>query len=131
MTKKLVMCAAALAFVFSMAIAGSCLADNGPAEMTLQTADAKKPAHFPHAEHQKNFKCTECHHTKDAAGKQIPLPEGAEVQKCETCHNHEMANPKLNSFKNAAHGLCKECHKKMAAEHPKAPTKCNGCHIKK
>jgi len=131
MTKKLVMCAAALAFVFSMAIAGTCLADNGPAEMVLKTAEGKKPANFSHAKHQEKMKCADCHHIKGADGKQAPLPEGAAVQKCETCHNADMADPKLNSFKGAAHGLCKECHKKMAAEHPNAPTKCDGCHPKK
>jgi hypothetical protein len=50
-----------------------------------------------------------------------------EVKRCAFCHNNNMSNPKLNSFKLAAHGLCKECHKRHKDS---APTKCSGCHIK-
>jgi uncharacterized protein YlaI len=50
------------------------------------------------------------------------------VRKCIICHNkNEMENPRFKSFKLAAHGLCKVCHKKMKKT---APTKCSGCHIK-
>ena len=132
MTKKLMICLTAFAFMFSIAAAVgiSYAKDTGPAEMTLMTEAAKKPAQFPHKKHQDAFKCDECHHGKDAAGMQVPLGDNP-VAKCETCHNADMANPKLNSFKNAAHALCKTCHKKMAKEGKNAPTKCNGCHIKK
>lgn len=130
MNKKFVVFATALAFVFSLAIAGGVAKanDKGPAEMVLKTAAAKKPAHFNHAKHQETFKCEECHHTKTADGKQGPYAEGAQ-QKCETCHNAEMmTDVKLADFKGAAHGLCKECHKKHKDT---APSKCEGCHPKK
>lgn len=131
MKRKFIICATAFAFVFSLVIAGGiCMAgDTGPEEMVLKTAEAKKPANFPHKKHQEKFECKECHHSKDAEGKQIPYAEGQEIGKCDSCHNDSMADPKLNSFKNAAHANCKGCHKEKAAEG--APTKCDGCHPKK
>lgn len=128
--KKTVILATAFAFAFSMAVAvGTSFADNGPADMTLKTAAAKKPATFPHKKHQDAFECNECHHTA-GDGKAGPYVAGQE-KKCESCHNSDMASPKLNSYKAVGHALCKGCHKKMAAEGKNAPTKCAGCHPKK
>ena len=102
--------------------------DMGPAEMELKTAAAKKPAKFMHKKHQEVFECGDCHHTKTDDGVKATYEEGMEIKKCVTCHNKEnMSNPKLNSFKLAGHGLCKECHKENKET---APTKCSGCHIK-
>lgn len=102
--------------------------DTGPVTMELQTDTNKKPALFPHKKHQKNFACKECHHTKNENGDKSSYFEGMEIKKCTFCHNSDdMPNPKLNSFKLAAHGLCKECHKQNRNT---APTKCSGCHIK-
>lgn len=131
MSKKLIIIATAFAFVFSLAIAGgvtTASADNGPADMVLQTGNAKKPANFPHAKHQENLKCADCHHTKTADGKRGPYAEGAQA-KCVTCHNEtDMPdNKKLNNFKGVGHAQCKGCHKDMA----KGPSKCTGCHPKK
>jgi hypothetical protein len=108
---------------------GFCLASNpGPEEMELQTAAGTKPARFPHTKHQKTFGCKECHHAKNIKGIRSPYVEGMEVGKCSTCHNNDaMADARLNSFKLAAHALCKECHKKNKDS---APTRCTGCHIK-
>jgi len=116
-------------FIGQFAANGMCLASNpGPEEMELKTAAGSKPARFSHKKHQKTFGCKECHHAKTDNGMQSPYVEGMKVTKCTTCHNTEgMANAKLNSFKLAAHGLCKECHKKYKDS---APTKCTGCHIK-
>lgn len=106
----------------------SIASDTGPEEMVIQTSSAKKPAKFPHKKHQESFECKECHHAKTDDGVKFPYVEGMEVKKCVTCHNSDdMSNPKLNSFKLAAHGLCKECHKQNKDS---APTKCSGCHIK-
>ena len=100
----------------------------GPEEMELNSPAGIKSARFPHKKHQGIFGCKECHHTKTDDNMQAPYIDGMAVKRCITCHNAEnMANAKLNSFKLAAHGLCKECHKKNKA---KAPTKCSGCHIK-
>ena len=100
----------------------------GPAKMELKTAAAKKPAKFPHGNHQETFECGECHHYKTVEGEKFPYVEGMEIKKCVSCHNKdEMSNPKLNTYKLASHGLCKECHKKNKDS---APTKCSGCHIK-
>ena len=139
MTRKFLLCAAALAFVFSMAIgAGSCFAsDPGPAEMTLKAEKGNKPVKFGHKAHQDLYACADCHHGQDADGKQAPLAEGAAIEKCAACHNAEKMpsdDPKfkLNSFKGAAHDNCKGCHKAAAAEgNTAAPTKCAGCHPKK
>jgi hypothetical protein len=124
-----VVLAIALAFTFGSVYAG----DKGPAEMVLKTEASKKPkpAFFPHAKHQEANTCADCHHSKDADGKQAAYAEGQKVEKCATCHNADMANVKLNSFKKAAHGRCKACHKEQnAAGNTKAPTKCTGCHKK-
>lgn len=134
MFKKTLLICSALVLALSFAFAGTSNAMNkGPEEMVLKSADAKKPAFFPHAKHQemKGVTCGTCHHTKDAAGKQVPYSEGMEIQKCETCHNKtDMKDPKLESFKGVAHERCKGCHAKKKAEGIEAPTKCNDCHRK-
>lgn len=117
-----------LVFAFTVGDTLGIAGDLGPEIMVLKTPAAKKPARFPHKKHQGMFACKKCHHTKSKDGKKQPYEEDMQIRKCLTCHNSDvMKNPKLNSFKLAAHGLCKECHK----EHKdSAPTKCTGCHIK-
>jgi len=112
-----------------LAVSASFAANAGPAEITLQTAAATKPAKFPHKKHQDLYKCEECHHTKTADGKKGPYVAGEE-KKCETCHNKDFANVELNSLKGVGHAKCKECHKKMEKEGKNSPTKCTGCHTK-
>ena len=132
MSKKLVLCAAAVTFVFSLTLASVSFAtDAGPADMTLQTEKAKKPATFPHKKHQDTIGCGDCHHGQSDDGKQTPYAEGMAIAKCDSCHNDTMANAKLNNFMKAAHANCKDCHKKMSEEGKNAPTKCTGCHPKK
>lgn len=124
----LVVCGAALAFTAGVTLAET---DYGPETMILKTAKAKKPATFPHALHQKSVTCDACHHGKNDDGSQKPFVDGQKNGKCVSCHNPDLANTKLNSFKNAAHSSCKSCHKIMAkAAQKTGPTKCNGCHIK-
>ncbi|MDX1776608.1 MAG: cytochrome c3 family protein [Desulfobulbales bacterium] len=136
MFKKSLILTFELALIFGLLItAGSVWAsdtetqiDTGPAEMELKTSAGKKPAKFPHRKHQEAFECKECHHFKNDEGVKIPFEEGMKIKKCITCHNKDdMVNPKMNSFKLASHGLCKECHKQNKDS---APTKCSGCHIK-
>ncbi len=132
MSKKLLITFTALFFISGLlVISNPSVAseiDKGPEEMVIQTASAKKPAKFPHRKHQESFECKDCHHAKTDDGIKYSYFEGMEVKKCITCHNKDdMTNPKLNSFKLAAHGLCKECHKQNKDS---APTKCSGCHIK-
>ncbi len=132
MKKNLILCLSVFAFVFSLAISNGVgvAADPGPADMVLKTAAGKKPANFPHKTHQDTIACADCHHGKDADGKQVAGTADGPFDKCESCHNKDMANVKLNSFKLAAHANCKECHKKVAKEGKAAPTKCLGCHPK-
>lgn len=132
MSKKLLITFTALFFISGLlVISNPSVAseiDKGPEEMVIQTASAKKPAKVPHRKHQESFECKDCHHAKTDDGIKYSYFEGMEVKKCITCHNKDdMTNPKLNSFKLAAHGLCKECHKQNKDS---APTKCSGCHIK-
>lgn len=94
----------------------------GPEEIILKAESARKPAYFPHRQHQEAFTCTHCHHAKD---------EIMVIDKCESCHNKDISNPEVNSFKKAAHKLCKECHKQVNDQGKDAPIKCSGCHIKK
>ena len=106
-------------------IAGNALGTEvsiGPAEITLQTEEARKPADFPHRQHQEAYSCTACHHAKD---------EIMVIGKCASCHTKDISNADLNSFKKAAHKLCKDCHKKVNEEGRDAPIKCSGCHAKK
>jgi hypothetical protein len=126
----------ALVLVFGLVVAtGPSIAsdteakgDTGPADLELKTSNGKKPARFPHGKHQDSMECKECHHTINEDGDKNSYVEGMKIKKCVTCHNKDdMSNPKLNSFKLAAHGLCKECHKQNKDT---APTKCSGCHIK-
>ncbi len=115
-----------LGLAFSVSFAGD--VDKGPADITLKTEAAKKPAQFPHAKHQETKSCGVCHHTV-VDGKPVPSDDGSNIAKCESCHKSDFGNEKLNSFKKAAHKLCKDCHKKN--KEAGAPTKCAGCHPKK
>ena len=94
----------------------------GPEEITLMTETARKPAKFPHRQHQEVYSCTACHHAKD---------EIMVIDKCANCHTKEMSNSDVNSYKKAAHKLCKDCHKEVNDLGKDAPIKCSGCHIKK
>lgn len=99
--KKAIVYAVAVVFLTVAGFAGMGMAsdDKGPAEITLQTADAKKPALFPHAAHQEKVECDKCH--KDAN-----YTAGAWT-------------------KDSGHALCKDCHKannastKCGTCHPK------------
>lgn len=103
--KKSLMLSLALALVAGMFVVGNTIAqDKGPADITLKTAEAKKPAVFPHAKHQ-------------AGGIQ-----------CDTCHKDKNFPADKKWTKDAGHALCKDCHAKMEKEGKNAPTKCNGCH---
>jgi hypothetical protein len=128
--KKLLFLTSALLLIFGLWGAGSpsMANDTGPETIKLKSPSGKKPAQFPHKKHQESFTCNDCHHAKTGDSAKSPYEEGMQVNKCIFCHNKDdMANPKLNSFKLAAHGLCKECHKR---NRDTAPTKCSGCHIK-
>jgi hypothetical protein len=128
--KKWLACGAVVAVCCAPCLMGIAqAADNGPAEITLQStidpAKTPKPAQFPHAAHQSRLECKTCHHSKGADGKRISYEEGQKIEKCETCHNSKAGMPeKLGTFKNAAHALCQDCHKKNKPE----LAKCTVCH---
>jgi predicted CXXCH cytochrome family protein len=130
MSKKSLIVLIVAAFVMSLGVAVSFAVDKGPAEITLN-ADGTKPAMFPHAKHQEKNECGTCHHyLKD----NVPTPcdDGTpqeDFKKCDSCHNADMANEKLRTWKDIGHALCKDCHTKM--KDAGAPTKCNDCHVKK
>jgi len=130
--KKVTLIAAAL--ILGLCFAGTSFAeaDKGPADITLEStidkAKKAKSAIFPHAKHQETLTCGDCHHSKDAAGKQVAYVDGQKVEKCESCHNKAAGMPKkLTTFKEAAHANCKACHKKT----DKKLAKCTVCHPKK
>ncbi|PID72468.1 MAG: class III cytochrome c [Desulfobulbus propionicus] len=130
--RKLLVCSIALSFVCLVGMGVSTAADKGPENMTLKStidpAKKAKPAIFPHGEHQGRLECGECHHAKDADGKQVAYVEGQEIKKCESCHNSKESMPKkLATFKGAAHEQCKGCHKTTSKE----LAKCSTCHPKK
>jgi predicted CXXCH cytochrome family protein len=94
----------------------------GPADIILQTEAKRKPADFPLRQHQDSYACTVCHHAKD---------EIMVIDKCASCHTKEISNADVNSYKKAAHKLCKDCHKVVNKEGSESPIKCSGCHVKK
>lgn len=137
--KKTLICATALTFLACVAFTGSAFADNGPADITLEStidkAKKAKPAVFPHAAHQtqKDMTCGTCHHGA-ADGKQVAYTDGMKIEKCESCHNKAAGMPKkVESFKAAAHANCKGCHSTTAKADPSkaALKKCATCHPKK
>ncbi|MDW7773404.1 MAG: cytochrome c3 family protein [Desulfobulbaceae bacterium] len=107
--KKVVILGVAVAFLCAAGFSSMTLAedeDKGPAEITLQTEEAKKPAVFPHAAHQERIECAKCHEDPNY----VP---GAWT-------------------KEAGHALCQECHKNVEdAEQAKELKKCTTCHPKK
>jgi hypothetical protein len=139
--KKITMLSVVAALALGLCFAGASFAsdEKGPADITMVStidkAKKAKPAIFPHAKHQEKLKCADCHHSKDADGKQVAYVEGQKIEKCETCHNKAaaagMSDKKLKTFKGAAHMNCKGCHKasEKAAELKKK--KCALCHPKK
>ncbi|MEW6721311.1 MAG: cytochrome c3 family protein [Thermodesulfobacteriota bacterium] len=111
MRKFATLMAIVLVTVFS---AGWVVAADPPEKITIKAVQKlKPPVEFPHKEHAGRLKCAECHH-KDAAGKE---------QSCFACHKAEKKGEAI-PFKDAMHGKCQACHKKVA----KGPTKCNDCH---
>ncbi|MDX1775050.1 MAG: cytochrome c3 family protein [Desulfobulbales bacterium] len=117
---KILVISMALLFI---AVNASCIEVRiGPADMTLQTESARKPADFAHRKHQEAYSCTACHHAKDGI---------MVIDKCAKCHTKKLNNADVNSYKKAAHKLCKDCHKKVNQAGMEAPIKCSGCHTKK
>jgi Class III cytochrome C family len=132
--KKITCYAVVAALALGLCFVGASIAatDKGPAEMTLEStidkAKKAKPATFNHAKHQETLKCAQCHHSKDADGKQVAYVDGQKVEKCESCHNKAAGmEKKISTFKDAAHSNCKVCHKAK----DKALAKCTVCHPKK
>ena len=99
---------AVLIMVVFVGIAANVVAANGPAEVKFEAKPGAVT--FKHAEHEKRAgDCAICHHN------------GVDNGACRTCHD----GTKAASFKNAAHKVCKDCHKSN-----NGPTKCKGCHVK-
>lgn len=140
MNKKGFFAAAVAALMMCGIATMSYSSDVGPADITMETPDSKKPkpAIFPHKKHQDALKCGDCHHGM-ADGKQTPYVEGMEIAKCVTCHNKDTlagktkGKLKLDTLKGAAHANCLDCHKGIAKadEAKKALKKCSTCHPKK
>lgn len=112
----------------------------GPKEIILKStvdpSENPRLAFFPHAQHQKEYYCSTCHHITDKNGKKIPFDQGMKVEKCESCHNKAAAYrgmpEKLTPLKNVAHLRCKGCHRKLKKEGKSTgPITCKGCHREK
>ena len=100
---------------------------DGPTEMVLRTAQARKPAYFPHRKHQEKYYCGSCHHGMDPFGKLAKYSEKTEIYQCTACHNDDMSNEQLNGFQLIGHKLCRECHRKNQNI---TSAKCSTCHRK-
>lgn len=135
-----------LAGLLLIACSSAYAQDKGPADIMMQTEAAKKPATFPHAQHQAAIGCGECHHSM-VDGQKVPFKEGDTVGKCTSCHNGDVLAGKavtlegfkkplkLDTYKGAGHAKCFACHKAMAKKDPalkeKKIDKCGACHPKK
>ena len=90
------------------------------AETIVMEGRYDKPALFPHRRHQEWCGCAACHHAKDRT---------MTVGRCGACHDENLKNPKLDSVREAAHALCKECHSRERERGRPAPRAgCNVCH---
>ena len=132
--KKVIIVGIAVAFLCTTGLVGMTMAEEkGPAEITIN-ADGKKPAIFPHAEHQTRLKCEDCHHGKADDGSKVAYTEGQKIEKCASCHNKDVlagktaGKDKLDTLKGAGHAKCKACHKESG---DKKLVKCGTCHPKK
>lgn len=104
--------------------------EKGPALIKLQEKKKKSPVSFPHLRHQEMFTCNQCHHSVNANMEKTPYIKGQEIKKCASCHNLYTNYSELTSFKQAAHALCKTCHRNMANSGKAGPIdKCVGCHL--
>ncbi len=95
------------------------IAADAPKEpITIKIEGAKMPpVAFSHEAHQKRgIDCAKCHH-KDAK----------DPKACTICHEKEPKGAAIPA-KEAFHNMCISCHKDMAKDGLKAPTKCMECH---
>jgi predicted CXXCH cytochrome family protein len=105
--KRIVAVLLALAFLAAGSLV-AIAADKGPAEIKLEAKMGTVT--FNHAAHQERVPdCKTCHH------------KGVEAGACRSCHD----GTKAPSMKDAAHKLCKDCHKEKGG-----PTSCKDCHKK-
>ena len=137
--KKALICGMALAFVCGAGFISMSAAENqGPeiATITDGTDASKKPAYFPHWDHQNRLKdCSNCHHgEKD--GKQVAYEAGKGMEKkCHTCHNAdkftlEGKKPGVSPIQRAGHGRCQGCHKESQSTNGTSLLACGTCHEK-
>lgn len=104
--KRVILTLIVAAFVATGSLA---LAGQGPAEIKMPAKMGE--ISFPHHAHQTKVPdCKTCHH------------KGVDAGACRSCHGVKPDAPKM---KDAAHKLCKDCHKTM-----NGPTKCTDCHKK-
>ena len=110
--------------LFLIFFCGSGIAsENGPEEMILKSKEnnKKEPVVFSHKSHQKMYECGICHHGQNG-DENLEYKEGSTISACVSCHNEEKLKGKkwglyrLDTIKGAAHGICLECHKKIAEE---------------
>ena len=98
------------------------------------TIEGKKPATFNHQTHTAlGLDCGTCHHDAEhqpLSAEDIAALPSADKLACESCHNENFANPKLQKRMNVFHTRCKDCHQE-GVDGKKGPTKCSDCHVKK
>ena len=145
MLKKVFICSVVSMFVLCGVVVSSMATDSdSDSEVIIINSEGKKPAEFPHKQHQKAFECKECHHGI-TDGKKVAYTENMKLEgiTCGSCHNSDnealagkkIGKLKLDTIKGAGHANCLACHKKMAKENAdlkaKKIDKCAACHPKK
>ncbi|SFM40468.1 cytochrome c3 family protein [Thermodesulforhabdus norvegica] len=77
---------------------------------------------FPHALHEEKIDCIRCHHDFNEYGVNV----GSEGEACGSCHGNKAGLPGL---REAFHGQCIECHRKLLRKKlPTGPVLCADCH---
>lgn len=77
---------------------------------------------FPHALHEKKIDCIKCHHNFNEYGVNV----GSEGETCGSCHG---SKPGLVGLREAFHGQCIGCHRRLLRKKlTTGPVLCADCH---
>lgn len=123
MAKRITAVLVGLIAVFSIVVAlsadGSAKKPN-PKQVVFEAKNGKVT--YNHEAHEKRAKCETCHHMMATEKDKVA---------CRSCHTDKAEGRRL-AAKDAFHKACKGCHEEQVKADPnsKAPTKCNGCHVK-
>lgn len=91
----------------------------------------RPPVTFNHGKHAEKYPdCVECHHVYEYKDGKKENTWSGESQRCSECHKLKQ-DGKKRPLREAYHGLCTGCHRKLTKEGEKSgPVTCGQCHVK-